>query len=444
MSHGGEQVRFALTGEGREVAYLVLSEIDGPVIVHMHGGTAPIDILDEDPLYGRFLHTLGGYGTLVLLERPGIGASDMFDPDRDLLDQTAEAVVAVLDELRAEEAWLALDGAFGPYLLARFIERFPARLAGASILNPWAPIGDIRRTSSDEFADSIVRRSTGGADLAEHPVPSRADDPTFKAWQERAGRLGASASVARSHWTALFESAAGYLATATPFEAAPPVQLIHRRDAIEPEHVEWWCQIFPEATTVVLEGIDRGIPGPDAGVVADTTGAFMTGRPAIASTERPLVAILFTDLVASTTALTASGDAVWHGTLTSFEHQIDTVTARHDGRLVKLTGDGAVVTFPSGTRAIRAARELRSATRDLGQELRSGVHVGEIELRGEEIGGLAVHLAARVMAEAGPGEIMVTSAVAQTTAGSGLDLVARGAADLKGIDVPWQLFALDE
>ena len=151
----------------------------------------------------------------------------------------------------------------------------------------------------------------------------------------------------------------------------------------------------------------------------------------------------FTDLVDSTPTAAASGDAVWRSTLDRYEANLHTTLQRHHGTVVKHTGDGALATFPSGSEAIAAAVELRNATRDLGLEGRTGIHVGEVEQRSDDIGGLAVHLAARVMGEAGPGEIIVTPTVAQSTLGGSHRFSARGAHKLKGIDHPWELFAVD-
>jgi class 3 adenylate cyclase len=154
-----------------------------------------------------------------------------------------------------------------------------------------------------------------------------------------------------------------------------------------------------------------------------------------------LVGVLFTDLVDSTPAAAASGDAVWRSTLDRYEASLQRTIQRHHGTLVKHTGDGALATFPTGSEALHAASELRSTTRDLGLEGRTGIHVGEVEQRGEDIGGIAVHLAARVMGQAEPGEIIVTSALEQATIGARFQFDDLGTRMLKGLDRPWQLFA---
>ena len=439
----GQGPRFTTTDDGREVAYRVLSEADGPLILHTAGGTAPIEVLDEDALYRRFLETLGGYGRLVLFDRPGIGASDPFDPERDLLAQTADAIVAVLDAVGAEQACLAIDGSTGAFLVAHLVRDHGHRLAGAAVLNPLAPLPEhLAAPDVDTVVDQLVQRDQAVPRSGIHGVvPSRADDPAYVAWAERAGRLGATAAGARAYWSAAFAAAARI--DAAPIDGAPPLLLIHRRDAIHPDHLAWWAGVFPDAEVLTIEGVDRSIPTFDAAVIADTMGEFLAGERRPTRIDRPLVALLFTDLVDSTPAVAAAGDAVWRSTLDRFEARVSATVERHGGTVVKHTGDGALATFATGSSAVRAARELRSGARDLDLDVRTGVHVGEVEQRGQDIGGLAVHLAARVMGQAGPGQVLLTSTVVQATAGGSITARPLGPHTLKGIDQPWDLFVLD-
>ena len=168
------------------------------------------------------------------------------------------------------------------------------------------------------------------------------------------------------------------------------------------DELDRWTTIFPGAECVTIEGTDSGVMALDAGIVAELAAGFITGAPVEASTERRLMAVLFTDLVESTPLAATVGDAVWRSTLDRYEASVHATVQRHHGTVVKRTGDGALATFPSGSEAIAAAVELRSTTRDLGLEDRTGIHVGEIEQRDDDIGGIAVHLAARVMARRVP------------------------------------------
>lgn len=155
------------------------------------------------------------------------------------------------------------------------------------------------------------------------------------------------------------------------------------------------------------------------------------------------MAVLFTDLVDSTPTVARSGDSVWRSTLDRYETNLQRTIRRHHGTVVKHTGDGALATLASGSDAVAAAIDLHNSTRDLGLEGRTGIHVGEIEHRDDDIGGIAVHLAARVMGQAQPGEIIATSTVVESSTGGTHRFSEYGNRTLKGIDTPWQLFAVD-
>ena len=169
---------------------------------------------------------------------------------------------------------------------------------------------------------------------------------------------------------------------------------------------------------------------------------FITGERPESRSERRMVAILFTDLVDSTPAAAASGDTIWRSLLDRYEASLRRSIERHHGIVIKTTGDGALATFPSGSEAVAAAVAVRNATNDLGLMGRTGIHVGEVEQRGDDIGGIAVNLAARVMGQAQPDEIIATSSLEQATIGSRYQFDDLGTRMLKGIDRPWQLFAV--
>ena len=425
------EVRFATIADGREIAYQVMSEGDGPVIVHDVVGPWPLDLLGEEPMYARFLRTLGRYGRLVVYDRPGLGSSDPLDAERDWLDQMCEASVAVLDAVGASAGWIV--GSSLPQA-ATMMRVHPARVLGAVLINPLSPKRFQRVVDS-----SIDRERNPVVD----PFSSRAGDPAFAEWLERANRLGSSATdravFMRSQRIALDR----LFADPQPVEDGPPTMLIRRRGAMSLDELDRWTAIFPGAECVTIEGTDSGVMALDAGLVAELAAGFITGAPVEASTERRLMAVLFTDLVESTPLAATVGDAVWRSTLDRYEAAMHATVQRHHGTVVKRTGDGALATFPSGSEAIAAAVELRSTTRDLGLEGRTGIHVGEIEQRDDDIGGIAVHLAARVMGAARSGEIIVTSTVAESSTGGAFRFADRGVHSLKGLEQPRQLLAVD-
>ena len=272
--------------------------------------------------------------------------------------------------------------------------------------------------------------------------PERADDPAHWAWLQRARRMGTSGAGSRDFLEAMTASARRAYTTLGPIDDAPPVLLIRRRDAYDISDQQWWNRIFPDAESVTIEGAARPIPASDAGLVAELMVEFITGERATASSERSMVAVLFTDLVDSTPTAAASGDTIWRSTLDRYEESLRRTIERHHGTVIKTTGDGALATFPSGSEAVAAAAAERNATNDLGLEGRTGIHVGEVEQRGDDIGGIAVNLTARVMGQAQPGEIVVTSSLEQATVGTRFQFDDLGIQPLKGIDRPWQLFAV--
>ncbi len=207
--------------------------------------------------------------------------------------------------------------------------------------------------------------------------------------------------------------------------------------------LQQWLYRLPDAECVTISGADACEMALDAGLVAELAVGFITGEPVEMRPQRELVALLFTDLVESTPAVAASGDSVWRSTLDRYEATLQRTIQRHHGTVVKHTGDGALATFPSPSEAVDAAIDLHNSTRDLDLEGRTGIHVGEVERRDDDIGGIAVHLAARIMGQAQPGEIIVTSTVAESAMGGAHRFRDRGSPRLKGIDHPWKIFAVD-
>jgi class 3 adenylate cyclase len=431
-----DNVRFAPMADGREIAYRVISGGDGPLIVHTPGDLIPIDLLHEDPMYDRFIRTLATAGRLVLYDKPGAASSDPIDPDRNFFDEMTDAYLAVLDALHADAAWI-VENRLGANVM--LIRSRPDRVLGVVLLLA------LSQSLFRPVSDAAIARERESEDGMGKLVPSRADDPAFLDWIRRARRLGASATD-RAIWYGAQRDAverSSAEALTAPILDAPPVMLIRRRDAMSLAGLKGWNEIFPDAECVTIGGADLDINGLDAGLIAELAAGFITGTPIEAPAQRQLVAVLFTDLVDSTPTAAASGDTVWRSTLDRYEGALQGIVQRHHGTVVKHTGDGALATFASGSEAIAAAIDLRSTTRDLGLEGRTGIHIGEVEQRGDDIGGIAVHLAARVMGEASPGGIVVTSAVDETTLGGRYQYGDLGTRALKGIERPIHLFTVE-
>ncbi len=262
-----------------------------------------MELLEDDPMYDRFLRALGQAGTLVLFDKPGLGASDPFDPDRDYFEQYADAYLAVLDALDARAAWLYSASMLAAVLASTHRER----ILGAVLLTNPGP------ASSSPF-DRVDERGP-----VKSAVPSRLGDPAYDEWIRRARRSAGSLMSHRAYQKSMLASAARWWANLEPLDGAPPVMIVRRRDAPNVDDLEWWKRIFPDAETVTIEGADMGVAALDAGLVGELMAGFITGKPVSAVAERALMAVLFTDIVDSTPTAATSGDAVWRSTLDRYE-----------------------------------------------------------------------------------------------------------------------------
>lgn len=424
--------QFAQMPDGREIAFRVTSDNPGPLILHTPSGPFPVDLLDEDPMYDRFLRTLGTAGRLVAFDKPSIGSSDPVDRERSFFDQFAEACVGVMDACGERTAWIV--GSTLSAIVAA-VRQHPTRFEGTVLVNPISP--DQFRENIDSAVDRI--RDPQRLNLIN---PSRSDDPAFHQWRQRASRLGSSAIEKEALMRANERAHMEFWAEDEPITGLPPTMLIRRRDAMPASYLQQWLYRLPDAECVTIEGADACEMALDAGLVAELAVGFITGEPVDVRPQRELVALLFTDLVESTPNVVASGDSVWRSMLDRYEATLRRTIQRYHGTVVKHTGDGALATFPSPSEAIDAAIDLHNSTRDLKLEGRTGIHVGEVERRDDDIGGIAVHLAARIMGQAEPGEIIVTSTVAESAMGGAHRFNNRGSRVLKGIDQPWEIFAV--
>jgi class 3 adenylate cyclase len=225
-----------------------------------------------------------------------------------------------------------------------------------------------------------------------------------------------------------------------------PTLLMHRRGdpVISIEHGRWLAEHLPEVRYLELDGADHAAHfSTDHELVLDEIETFLTGSVGAGDVDRVLATVLFTDVVGSTTRAASLGDKGWRDLLDRFDDLTGRTVARHRGRVINHTGDGHVATFDGPARAIKCAQEIeQGAKADLGVDVRAGLHTGEVELRGDNVAGIAVHLAARVAARAEAGEVIVSRTVTDLVAGSGLSFVDAGTHELKGVPGEWQLFAV--
>jgi class 3 adenylate cyclase len=286
----------------------------------------------------------------------------------------------------------------------------------------------------------FVAQTWGTPALAEFVMPDAARDPAFLRWVLRSIRLAYSPRDAST----LFGEETQMDVRRALTSVRAPTLVLHREHypAVALEHGRYLAEHIPGAQLVVLPGRDIQLFSEPVEPGLQRIDEFLRGLHGPSESDRALAAILFTDFVGSTTHLSALGDRAWRNLLDSHDVIARTVVEQHSGRLIKTTGDGILATFDGPGRAIRCAIALRDALRPLGVEIRAGLHTGEVEIRGTDIAGIAVHIATRVLEAAAAGELLVSAAVPMLVAGAGFEFDDRGQHELKGIDGTWQLLAV--
>ena len=442
------RTRYATTS-GVDIAYQVLGE--GPIDLLMFAGyTIPIDCMDDEPSLARFQRRLASFTRLIRFDPRGVGLSERGSPSIPPTheDWVADAI-AVLDAAGSERAAvLAPFGHSGDGII--LAANHPERVSGLIVINGtaramWAPdypaglpeeaLEPARRYTSDPDAVDL------GFDGLSILAPSVSRDPAFRSWWDRSGNLAAGPGMAKVLWNMIFDSDVRAVLPAIEV----PTLVVQRCDnqIFRPEHGRYLAEHIPGATHVELPGADLVYWVGDTGPMLDEIEEFVTGVRGGSGAERVLATVLFTDIVGSTDRAGELGDQRWRDLLDRHDQSVRTQLDRFRGREIKTTGDGFVATFDSPGRAIECAMAIRATLGALGIDVRAGIHTGEVELRGDDVAGMAVHIGARVSALANPGEVVVSSTVKDLVVGSSVEFVERGEHDLKGVPGTWRLFAVD-
>ena len=325
---------------------------------------------------------------------------------------------------------------------ATYPERTSALITMSSFARrTWAPDHPFGPTREEfmRFVEGAVR-DWGGAVGLDARVPSRAHDPRFREWWGRWLRSSASPGAYRALMQMNVEIDARHVLPAIRV----PTLILHRvgDKAVPVEASRYMAERIPDAKYVELPGDDHGLFFSNADTVLDEIEEFLTGVRRGPEPDRVLATVMFTDVVDATKKATEVGDARWKDLLNAYHGLVREQLAHFRGRELDTAGDGVLAAFDGPARAVRAANTISVEVRRLGLEVRAGLHTGECEVMGPKLGGIAVHIGARVAALAGAGEVLVSSTVRDLVAGSGLAFEDRGSHALKGVPGEWHLFAL--
>jgi class 3 adenylate cyclase len=446
MSDNFPEVRYA-DAEGVSIAYEVRG--DGPLdLVYVPSSLNSLMASAVDPVLGRFFDQLASFARLIRLDKRGIGMSDpLVTGGTPPLEQQVRDILAVMDTVGSDRAALYGGSGGGPIALlfaALHPERTTALVLNSTIARYFAdddyswgwPL-----ESRERFLE-VVRAHWGDID---HPfglhtfAPSREAEPGFARTFARVQQVSASKSAAVAEFRVYLDSdvrdVLPLVQVPTLVTFAESVPFMNNAGRYLADHITD-AQLFPRP------GADNFPTPANIDALGATIEEFLTGVPPAVPTDRVLAAVLFTDIVTSTERAAELGDRAWRDLLDRYRTVVRQELHRFHGREINTRGDDFLVTFDGPARAIRCAFAISAAASRLEVEVRSGLHTGEIELMGDDIGGIAVHIGARVCALAGPGEVLVTSTVRDLVAGSGLSFLEHGQHTLKGVPGEWTILAV--
>jgi class 3 adenylate cyclase len=429
-----------------DVAYQVLGE--GPIdLLYFYGLGNHIDLSWDIPESAKFHERLASFSRLIMFDRRGTGASDAVAHGAiPTWEEWTDDILGVLDEVGSKRAAIFAAVDAGPIAIL-FTVMHPERVSGLVLLNTsaralWAedyPIG-----TTPEDLDAFIQYlgdnwGTPGVVLAADP--SLADDPETLNKLTRQIRAAATPRSAAAQYHYMVHNLD--VREVLPMIQAPTLVLHVRDSPVWPlDHGRYLANHIRGARLIELPGADTAVT-INGRQIAEEVGEFVTGeRPAL-DVERILTTVLFTDIVASTQQAAALGDERWRSVLDTHDRAVRDQLKRFRGKEVNTTGDGFVASFDGPARAIRCAQSILGAVGSLGIELRAGLHSGECVVRGDDLGGVAVHIAARVSALAEPGEVLVSGTVKDLVVGSGIEFTDQGERELKGVPGIWKVYAVD-
>jgi class 3 adenylate cyclase len=440
---GPPETRYAKSGD-LHIAYQVVG--DGPPLVVSDQWFGNVDAQWDFPPMRRLLQRLGSFARLVLFDKRGTGLSDPV-PMRaaPTLEEWMDDLRAVLDDAGIDQAAI-LCGVGATYMGALFAATFPERVKSLVIVNgyarmAWTPDYKWGR-SPEQIREYVerVKRDWGKPGTMDLLAPSVAQDEGIRRAFARFERQWASPGAYAAFTTVREGNDVRHVLPAIRV----PTLVIHRSGSLfaPRDGGRFIARNIPGARYVEVPGIDTYIWSGDVEPIVGEVEEFLTGSRHVPEMDRVLATVMFTDIVGSTERAADIGDAAWKELIAQHDELVRGELKRFRGNEVDTAGDGFLATFDGPARAVRAAEAIRDVVRGLGLEIRAGLHTGEVELAGDRVRGIAVHIGARVAATAKPGEVLVSSTVRDLVAGSGIAFEHRGSRSLKGVPGEWQLFAV--
>ena len=435
------EIRYATSGDV-SIAYHVLGA-GPPDIVVAPGAISHLEIEWEYPLYRRFFERLASFARVIRFDKRGTGLSDRLSDDLPTLEERADDIRAVMDAAGSERATIfgLSDGGAMACLMAA---SHPDRTAGLVLYG--TEVFD-RRAPSDEQITAIVERARGewGSEAQARRslarfAPSVADDPDAISLEARVTRSGASPGSLTSLLRIGRDLDIRHVLPAIRVSTL----VLHRTGdrIVDLAQGRLLAASIPGARLVELPGEDHYQWIGDQDAIVDEIEEFVTGIRDPGERNRVLATVVFTDIVESTALAIELGDRAWRELLDRHHALVRKELVRYRGREIDTAGDGFLASFDGPARAVRFASRVQEAVRELGIEIRAGVHTGECELHGEKLAGVAIHVGARIAGLAGPGEVLVSSTVRDLVAGSGLTFEDRGERELRGLPDRWRIHAV--
>jgi len=437
------ETSYTRSADGINLAYQVSG--DGPLDLVFVPGPLPIDLVSDDPGFIRLRRRLESFSRTVWFDARGMGASEGDARDNLVPEISDVDLTAVLDSVGFERP--ALVGVEPGLAEIHFSATYPEPVSALVLVNCYAhyvreedyPWGIPPETISRFVA--TVKEGWGTSAAVDFVAPSRSADQRFRAWYARAGRFGGSPDLFADMVRAGFEAD---MRAILPSISCPTL-VLHRENNryIRLGAGQYLAEHIPNAKFVVLPGDDHVFFAGDTDALADELEEFLTGVRSGAEGDVLTMTVLFTDIVASTEHQSRVGPREWSRLTDHHDAMVRAALSRHRGHEVKTTGDGFLATFDATGRALRCATEILAGAKDIDLDLRTGVHSGEVEVRGDDIAGLAVTIAKRVCDLAESGQMLVSETVRSNMVGARVQFKDQGDHELKGVPGTWQLFSVE-